>query len=271
MNKQRFLTELKRLLVFMTDSDRDLTIARYSDMFDAAGDEGEEAVLEKLGSPTKLAISLSRGYEPGQVTAENKQKKALREATEAARAAKQKAHDLGDYSPSSLFEKAQSEEELDPVDMILRSLDQDFSDEEEPEKEEAPPEEEPEEEIPVPVVVYKRLHPPMPVGLGGTLLGLILLVLGLPLAALTLALVILCLTPGGAGIACAGLSAIAALWCIAQLADALLLFGLGFLFLAVGLVLLWLGLRLDIRLVKLYLLGVNALFDALLGKKEAVE
>ncbi len=267
MNKQRFLTELKRLLVFMTDGDRELTIARYSEMFDAAGDGGEEAVLEKLGSPTKLAISLSRGYEPGQVTAEHKQKKALREATKAARTVKSRLHGVEDFIPGTQFDG----DEDDPVAVILRSLDQDFSDEEEADEEEELLPEEPEEELPAPVVVYKRLRRPMPVGLGATLLTLILLVLGLPLAVLTAALLLLWLSPGAAGIVCAGLSAIAALWCIAQLADALLLFGLGFLLLAVGLILLWLGLRLDIRLVKLYIQGVNALCDALLGKKEAVE
>ncbi len=268
MNKQRFLTELKRLLVFMTDSDRDLTIARYADMFDAAGEAGEEAVLEKLGSPTKLAISLSRGYEPGQVTAEHKQKKALREATKAARTVKSQLHGIEDFTPGTQFDS----DENDPVAMILRSLDQDFAEEEpEEEEEEEQPEEEPPAAPPEPVVVYRRLHRPMPVGLGATLLTLILLVLGLPLAALTLALLAVGLLPGGASLVCAGLSAIAALWCIAQLADALLLFGLAFLLLAVGLVLLWLGLRLDIRLVKLYIQGVNTLCDGLLGKKEAVK
>jgi len=111
----------------------------------------------------------------------------------------------------------------------------------------------------------------MPVGLGAVLLSLILLVVGLPLAGLLLVCMAVFLLPGLAGILCAGLSAIAALWCISQLANALLLFGLGFLFLGLGLVLFWLGLRLDIRLVKLYIKGVAVLCDALLGKKVAVE
>ncbi|MCD7846407.1 MAG: hypothetical protein LUG57_11290, partial [Oscillospiraceae bacterium] len=65
MNKQRYLAELQRLLVFMTEEDRELTVQRYGELFDAAGPEGEEALVKQIGSPTKAAISLSRGYEPG--------------------------------------------------------------------------------------------------------------------------------------------------------------------------------------------------------------
>lgn len=269
LNKQRFLTELKRLLVFMTDSDRDLTIARYSDMFDAAGEDGEQAVIEKLGSPTKLAISLSRGYEPGQLTSEHKQRQALKKAEKAAKTVKSQLHGIEDYTPGTQFDG----EEKDPVAIILKSLEQDFTEEEDAEEEEPEEElieEEPEEEE-GPVTVYKRLDRPMPVGLGATLLTLILLVVGLPAAAVGLVLLVLCLLPGAAGVICAGLSAIAALWCIGQIANALLLFGLAFLLLGLGLVIFWLGLRLDIRLVKLYIRGIAVLCDALLGKKVAVE
>ncbi len=283
LNKQRFLTELKRLLVFMTDSDRELTIAQYAERFEAVGEEGEAALLESLGSPTKVAISLSRGYEPGSIASEQKQKKALRAATEAARAVKSRREAEEDELPEHLREfeedtlapSAALGEELaddDPVAMILRSLDQDFADEEaDGEEENGEPEEDFYEEPAAPTIVYKRLHRPMPVGLGASVLTLVLLVAGLPLAALTLALIAVALLPGAAGILAAGLSAIAALWCVEQLANALLLFGLAFLLLGLALVLLWLGLRLDIRLVKLYARLVYALCDAFLGKKEAVE
>ena len=272
MNKQRFLTELKRLLVFMTDSDRDLTITRYADRFDEAGEDGLEELLQELGSPTKLAISLSRGYEPGRVTTEHKQRQALREAEKAAKTVKSKLHGIEDYTPGTQFDA----DDEDPVNIILRSLEQDYSEEKEEESSRdeltAVPDwaEEPDEEPEAPVV-YKRVDRPMPVGLGAALLSLILLVAGLPLAGLLLVCMAVFLLPGLAGILCAGLSAIAALWCISPLANALLLFGLGFLFLGLGLVVFWLGLRLDIRLVKLYIRGVALLCDALLGKKVAVE
>ena len=44
LNKQRYLAELQRLLVFMTPDDRDRTVRRFSYMFDAAGPEGEAAL-----------------------------------------------------------------------------------------------------------------------------------------------------------------------------------------------------------------------------------
>ena len=67
LNKQRFLSELQKLLVFMTDEDRDLVIERLEEMFELAGPEGENGVIGMLGSATRTAIRLSRGYEPGYI------------------------------------------------------------------------------------------------------------------------------------------------------------------------------------------------------------
>ncbi len=63
MNKQRYLKELQQLLIFMTDEDREITVAHYAGLFDAVGEDGEEALADQLGSPTKAAIGLSRGYQ----------------------------------------------------------------------------------------------------------------------------------------------------------------------------------------------------------------
>lgn len=272
MNKQRFIAELKRLLVFMTDSDRELTIEKYSLLFDEAGEEKEQAVIERLGSPTKLAIQLSRGYVPGQISTEHRQRQVLREAEKAARTVKSSLHGIDDYIPGTQFD------DDDPVNIIMRSLDDEYTAGLEPEEEpirravsEVPRwAEEPDAEPEAPVI-YRRLDRPMPVGLGAVLLTLILLVLGIPLAAAAVCLVIVCVLPGAAALVCAFLSAVAALWCIAQLANALLLFGLAFVILALGLVLFWLGVRADVHIVKLYIRGVAALCDLLLGKKVAVE
>ena len=67
MNKQRYLAELRRLLVFMTEADKDAAVERFSLLFDAAGTEGEQALVDELGSPTKAAIGMSRKYAPGKV------------------------------------------------------------------------------------------------------------------------------------------------------------------------------------------------------------
>ena len=70
MNKPQYLAELSRLLVFMTTDDREETVSRYEDLFDQAGPEGEEALLRRIGSPTRIAIRLSRDYAPGQIVDE---------------------------------------------------------------------------------------------------------------------------------------------------------------------------------------------------------
>ncbi len=67
MNKPQYLAELSRLLLFMTTDDREETVSRYEDLFDQAGPEGEDALLQRIGSPTRIAIRLSRDYAPGQI------------------------------------------------------------------------------------------------------------------------------------------------------------------------------------------------------------
>lgn len=272
MNKQRFLAELRRLLVFMTESDRSIAMEKYTAKFDAAGEKGEAALLEKLGSPTKVAITLSRGYIPGQLTAETKQRAALKKAEETAHKAKSVSAD--DYDPGAL--------ENDPIAIIMRSLDEP---DDEPEVEDKAEQiradagdfesdyesDEPEEYEHPHRTVYRRQNAPMAPALGGTLLAVILLVVGVPLAVFTLAVALVWLLPGAAGVLGAGLAAIGALWCLSYVADALLLLALGFLLLAAALLLLFCGVWLDVRLIGLYVRGVRALCDALLGKKVAVQ
>jgi uncharacterized membrane protein len=53
----------------MSEEDRELTVHRYAALFDQAGEDGEAELIGTLGSPTKTAIQLSRGYEPGKVEA----------------------------------------------------------------------------------------------------------------------------------------------------------------------------------------------------------
>lgn len=271
MNKQRFLAELRRLLVFMTESDRNVAIEKYTARFDAVGEAGEAALLEKLGSPTKVAIGLSRGYVPGQLTTETRQREALKKAEQSAR--KAKAVSADDYDPGDL--------EDDPIAILMRSLEEpaaapEEDDESEDEPKSAPKDifyddDEPEEYVRPQRVQYRRVGAPMAAPLGGTLLALILLVAGVPLAALTLGVALVWLLPGAAGVAAALLSAIGALWCVGYMADAMLLLALGFLVLAAALLLIFGGVWLDVRLIRLFVRGVQALCDALLGKKVAVE
>ena len=54
------MAELNKLLAFMSSWDRQATLDRYEAMFDEGGDP--EAVMETLGSPTKVAVDLAKDY-----------------------------------------------------------------------------------------------------------------------------------------------------------------------------------------------------------------
>ena len=87
----------------------------------------------------------------------------------------------------------------------------------------------------------------------GTVLFILgFLAVGLPLAAAVIGLFVLLLVPGAAAAVGAWLCAVAGLWCLTYLADALLLFGAAFLVLAVALLLITLGLWCGVWLIRLY-------------------
>lgn len=60
INRQRYMAELSRLLAFMFKEDKEDILAKYNKMLDEA--EDEQALLEEFGSPTKLAVTISRTY-----------------------------------------------------------------------------------------------------------------------------------------------------------------------------------------------------------------
>ncbi len=60
MNRQRYMAELSKLLTFMFKEDKEDILAHYNKMLDEA--EDEQALLESFGSPTRLAVNISRGY-----------------------------------------------------------------------------------------------------------------------------------------------------------------------------------------------------------------
>lgn len=55
MNRVEFMGQLERLLMDLPESDRLDAIAYYNDYFDEAGPENEASVIQKLGSPGKVA------------------------------------------------------------------------------------------------------------------------------------------------------------------------------------------------------------------------
>lgn len=257
MNKQRYLAELQKLLVFMTEEDKALAIRHYGDMFDTVGEEGEEELAQQLGSPTKSAIGLSRGYEPGSI--QNLPAMPAKAQKPKASLTQTQEDPWGDLPT---FEVPDLDLPEDPAAAETKP---------EPRRKPDFLREMPEEDDPIektsPEYYYERS---MPLGAGVTLLVLVMVALGLPLAALILALMAVCLAPGAAVVLGAYLAAVGGLWCLSILADAMLLFGAAFLILAVGLIVLWGGIWLCSRLAMLYVRGVQWLCGEFLGRKVMV-
>lgn len=280
MNKQRYLAELQRLLVFMTEEDRELVVHRYGALFDEVGPEGEQALAERIGSPTKAAISLSRGYEPGHL--------------EDVLGAAPEEVDAADAAPAPAEPEAEKDPWDDLPDFELPDLPGLELGEETGEKkadpapapaEPEPPEEEERREIsprpirppqtrvqtpPPPVratVMYERR---MPLALGVALFIPVAVIVCIPLAVLCLGAMLLCLCPGLGCLLGAWLSFVGGLWCLGYMADAIMMFGLALLALALGLMAFFGGLWLDVRIVRLYILVVERLAGVFLGRKVTV-
>ena len=60
INKQKFMTELAKLLAFMYEEDRQTALSMYERMFNDAADEN--ALLRLLVSPTRQAVIIARVY-----------------------------------------------------------------------------------------------------------------------------------------------------------------------------------------------------------------
>lgn len=58
MNRVEFMGQLERLLWDIPENDRQDAIAYYNDYFDAAGVENEAQIIQKLGSPGKVAATI---------------------------------------------------------------------------------------------------------------------------------------------------------------------------------------------------------------------
>jgi len=271
LNKQRFLAELSRLLVYMTEGDRELTMRRYTEMFDAAGEEGEQDLIKSLGTPTKVAISLSRGYEPGKATELFNNLQVQNQQQKSGHLPEIPWEDVPEFTLPDNFGPATPEKAPDGFEPAAPDKPEGKSEKPKPkgpESEELGPEEHDQQEQPQ-APARQPVKRPMPLYAGIPLFVLAAIVVGLPLAAVVLTVILALLSPGAAAVGAAGLVTIGALWCINYIADALLMFGLAFLVLAVALVLLWAGVWCDIKLVGAVVHLVRAFAGAVLGKREA--
>ena len=340
MNKQKYLGELRRLLVFMTDEDRDVAIERYGTLFDQASPDGLDVFTEALGSPTKNAIRLSRGYEPGSIpelpglgsvpglaldvmTAEQLGAShdsdgpgepgegldtvvpvvelpvfelpdigadgfGLPTAEEPEAMEPESVQDTQTQTPAP--EKA-PEEETDQTagpEAAAGTTGEEASAEETPGEEPAP--ERTADGVPgttedgqepklvgyeVPEHVLPKEHTPlpakpkryMPLWVGIPLFTLVMLAVGLPLAAVVIGIFALLLVPGAALLFFAWLVFVGGLWCGAYIADAVMMFGASFIVLALALAVLWLCLWLGVTVAKLYIRGVRAMGRLCFGRR----
>lgn len=62
MDRKKYLAELEKLLGFMSSWDRQDAMARYAARFDEA--EDVDALIESLGTPTRVAFVLAQDYVP---------------------------------------------------------------------------------------------------------------------------------------------------------------------------------------------------------------
>lgn len=60
MNRTDFMTQLERLLQSISPSEREEALQYYNDYFDDAGAENEQAVIEALGNPARVAENIKR-------------------------------------------------------------------------------------------------------------------------------------------------------------------------------------------------------------------
>ena len=73
MNRVEFMSQLERLLWDIPESDRQDALCYYNDYFDEAGVENEAQIIQKLGSPGKVAATIkadlnAHGNEQGEYT-----------------------------------------------------------------------------------------------------------------------------------------------------------------------------------------------------------
>ena len=66
INRKGFMAEFRSLLAFMDPEDRARALRRYERMFDQAGEDGEEELLQRLGSPIRQVLEVEAEYRKAQ-------------------------------------------------------------------------------------------------------------------------------------------------------------------------------------------------------------
>lgn len=230
MNKYKFVAELERLLSFMSSWDRQAAIEKYTAMFDEA--EDVDVLIAKLGSPTKLAISLAREYVPTEPPrAEEPSPVEEVPAPEEAAPGEEAA------SGETQEETAPAGEDSPAENPVVISF-------EEPEEVPVPvPAAEEEPEAGEPAVPGRKARP-----VALVFYTLVSLVIGLPIAVLLIALGVPVLAGGVGVIAAAVWAAAEVIGFLTMISDILLVAGVAAVAAAIGLLLAWLGLWISLEL-----------------------
>lgn len=63
MNKEYFLRELEYLLSDIPEEEREAALSYYRDYFEEAGEENEQEVLNRIGSPRKAAAEIKNSFD----------------------------------------------------------------------------------------------------------------------------------------------------------------------------------------------------------------
>lgn len=245
------MAELKKLLGFMSSWDREATLDRYEAMFDEDGDP--EAVMEKLGSPTKVAVELAQDYvsspPPGEAVD--------RDAPEIEVISLEQllAEEDAGVSLSPAPPPAEAEEAGAPAPAEAEETEPPPP-EEEPEAPAAPVGEEPPEQAADKPSGPPAWDPPSPEKPGGAAVAVywvLAVLIGLPVA-----LALFCLgvpfMAAGVLVLTRTISAVPAMFgSFTLLSDVLLVAGAGLGLLGLGLLLVWFGAWLSLTLCRLWI------------------
>ena len=294
ITRQQYMAELSKLLSFMFKEDRGEILKEYNDMLDNA--EDEQALLESFGSPTKLAVHISRTYgkddrcaipaaEPAEKKPEPEQPPAPKvdyvDIIEEIR--REKAVEEGiEYTPIFFKEEPAPEEPEEP-DIEVEVFEEEAPVEEEsPVEEEAPTEEETpvEEEAPAEEETpaeEEAPDEPQKLTVKKTSVGLLVLYL-IPAIPIGLALLCVMLAAELAIFAAGAVVLIAAFKLLGftfsgmdMFADIIICLGVSLGVLAVGVLVMWLGLWLILVSVPGLIRGIVGLGRKLCVREVSVD
>ena len=260
IDRVKYLAEMKALLSCMDAEDRLKVMRRYERSFDAAGADGEAALIRELGSPVRQVLMVEKEYRereeaglPGLADEAYEESTPAEESAEAEPTVEEQAAEvmealLGEEGREELI---QPEEEEVPAE----EAEEEFA-EEQPEEEEAEDYEEPEEaEAPGAGRVV-----------GAVALTPIMIVLALLGVVLTAVLTACGVLPGlGLGAAAVYL-ALYAFNSMSFLPDIILVCGMAAVALALCIFFLWLGLWLLIEGIMLTIRVISAAYGKVLRK-----